>query len=79
MGVICACALQAGRGTTALETENDADEFEPPITAKNLAEAGLPILYLDKLFREEHAYFWAEFCHPWENISYRLKPLTKEL
>ena len=50
---------------------------EPQITANDLAEeTDLPIQYLDKIFHEEHAHLLAEFCHPWENISYHLK-LTK--
>ena len=50
---------------------------KPQITAKELAEeAGLPIQCLDKIFHEENAHLLAEFCHPWENISYHLK-LTK--
>ena len=57
-----------------------ADADEPPITAKDLAEkTGLPIQCLDKMFCEEYTHLLAEFCHPWENISYHLKLTRVEI
>ena len=53
---------------------------DPSITVEELAKkAELPLLCLDKAFREEEACLLAEFCDQWELIGYHLRLVKTDI
>ena len=53
---------------------------DPSITVEELAKkAELPLLCLDKAFREEEACLLAEFCDRWELIGYHLRLVKTDI